>query len=110
MDRTMGNTTPPDRAPFEGMIQAVNLALAYVNDSTKVIPGHGPLGGKRELLAYRDILTKVRDRVAALIKKGKSREQVIAAKPSAEWDPTWGAGFMKPDVFIGMVYDSMKKK
>ncbi len=95
---------------FEGVIKAVNSALAYVNDSTKVIPGHGPLGGKAELIAYRDVLTKVRDRVALLIKRGRTRAEVIAAKPSAEWDATWGAGFMKPEVFIGMVYDSMKKK
>jgi len=95
---------------FEGVINAVNSAIPYVNDSTKVIPGHGPLAGKTELVAYRDVLVKVRDRVAALIKQGKTREQVIAAKPSAEWDATWGSGFMKPDVFLGMVFDSMKKK
>ena len=95
---------------FEGMIRAVNAALAYVNDSTKVIPGHGALGGKAELVAYRDVLSGVRDRVAALIKQGKTREQVIAAKPGAQWDATWGAGFMKSDMFIGMVYDSMKKQ
>jgi len=95
---------------FEGMIAAVNAALPYVNDSTRVIPGHGPLGGKAELLAYRDVLVKIRDRVAALIREGKTREQVIAAKPGAEWDATWGAGFMKPDVFLGIVYESMKKK
>jgi len=95
---------------FEGVINAVNSAMPYVNDSTKVIPGHGPLAGKTELVAYRDVLVKVRDRVAALIKQGKTREQVIAAKPSAEWDATWGSGFMKPDVFLGMVFDSMKKK
>jgi len=56
------------------------------------------------------VLTKVRDRVAALIKEGKTKEQVVAAKPTAEWDATWGTGFMKPDVFLGIVYDSMKKK
>ena len=95
---------------FEGVINAVNAAMPYVNDSTKVIPGHGPLAGKTELVAYRDVLVKVRDRVAALIKQGKTKEQVIAAKPSAEWDATWGSGFMKPDAFLGMVYDSMKKK
>ncbi len=95
---------------FEGMINAVTAALPYVNDSTKVIPGHGPLGGKAELLAYRDVLTRIRDRVAALIKQGKTKEQVIAAKPSAEFDATWGAGFMKPDLFLGIVYESMTKK
>ena len=95
---------------FEGMINAVTAALPYVNDSTKVIPGHGPLGGKAELLAYRDVLTGIRDRVAALIKQGKMKEQVIAARPSGEWDATWGAGFMKPDVFLGIVYESLTKK
>lgn len=95
---------------FEGMIGAVNAAMAYVNDSTKIIPGHGALAGKAQLVAYRDVLTKIRDRVAALIKEGKTKEQVIAAKPSAEWDATWGSGFMNPTTFLGIVYDSMKKK
>ena len=95
---------------FEGMINAVNAAMPYVNDSTKVIPGHGPLAGKSELVAYRDVLTKIRDRVAALIKAGKTKEQVIAATPSAEWDATWGTGFMNPGAFLGIVYDSMKKR
>ena len=74
---------------YEGVIKAVNTALAYANDSTKVIPGHGPLAGKAELVAYRDVLTQVRDRVATLIKQGKTKEQVVAAKPGAEWDATW---------------------
>lgn len=95
---------------FEGVIRAVDAGLQYANDSTKIIPGHGALGGKAELIAYRDVLTKIRDRVAALIKAGNTKEQVIAAKPTAEWDATWGTGFMKPDVFLGIVYDSMKKK
>jgi cyclase len=95
---------------FEGVIGAVNAAMPYVNDSTRVIPGHGALAGKAELVAYRDVLTKIRDRVAALIKEGKTKEQVVAAKPSAEWDATWGTGFMNPATFLGIVYDSMKKK
>lgn len=94
---------------FEGVIRAVTSALAYVNDSTKVIPGHGPLAGKADLVAYRDVLSGIRDGVAALIKQGKTREEVIRAKPGARWDATWGAGFMAPDVFIGHVYDSMSK-
>jgi glyoxylase-like metal-dependent hydrolase (beta-lactamase superfamily II) len=95
---------------FEGVIGAVEAAMHYLNDSTKIIPGHGPMGSKADLVAYHDVLAKIRDRVATLIKQGKTKEQVIAARPSAEWDATWGTGFMKPDVFLGMVYDSMKKK
>jgi cyclase len=95
---------------FEGVIGAVNAALAYVNDDTKIIPGHGALSNKAEMVSYRDVLIKIRDRVGALIKQGKTKEQVIAAKPSAEWDAKWGTGFMKPDVFMGIVYESMKRK
>jgi glyoxylase-like metal-dependent hydrolase (beta-lactamase superfamily II) len=94
---------------FEGMINAINAALRYVNDSTKIIPGHGELATKADLVTYRDVLVKVRDRVAALIKQGKTKEQIVAAKPTAEWDATWGTGFMKPDVFLGIVYESLKK-
>jgi len=95
---------------FEGVIGAVDAALRYANDSTKIIPGHGALATRADLMSYRSVLASVRDRVAALIKQGKTKEQVIAAKPTAEWDASWGTGFMKPDVFLGIVYESMKKK
>lgn len=95
---------------FEGVINAVDAGLRYANDSTKIIPGHGPLASRADLQGYRNVLAGVRDRVAALIKQGKTREQVIAAKPTAEWDATWGSGFMKPDVFLAIVYDSMKRQ
>lgn len=94
---------------FEGVINAVNVSLAYVNETTKVIPGHGAMATRADLVLYRDVMVKIRDRVAALIKQGKTKEQVLAAKPLAEWDATWGTGFMDPVRFLGIVYDSMKK-
>jgi cyclase len=95
---------------LDGMIGAANAALRYVNDSTKIIPGHGPLGTRADLVAYRDMMIKIRDRVAPLVKQGKTREQVIAAKPTADLDAKWATGFLKPDVFLGIVYDGMVKK
>jgi glyoxylase-like metal-dependent hydrolase (beta-lactamase superfamily II) len=95
---------------FEGVIRAADVALGYANDSTRIIPGHGAMANRADLKKYRDVMVQVRDRVAALIRQGKTREEVIAAKPTAEWDATWGAGFMKPDVFLGIVYQSMTKK
>ena len=44
----------------------------------------------------------------ALVKAGKLKEQVVAAKPTAEWDATWGTGFIKGDVFVGILYESLK--
>jgi cyclase len=114
----MGDTYFKDTYPFvdlssggsfEGVIRAADVALGYANDSTRVIPGHGPLANRADLKKYRDVMVQVRDRVAALIRQGKTREQVIGAKPTAEWDATWGAGFMKPDVFLGIVYQSLKR-
>ena len=94
---------------FEGVIRAADIALGYTNDSTRLIPGHGAMANRADLKKYRDVLVQVRDRVAALIRQGKTREEVIAAKPTSEWDATWGAGFMKTDVFLGIVYQSLKR-
>ena len=87
-----------------GVIGAADSALALANDDTKIIPGHGALSNKRELRAYRDLLATIRDRVQKLKAEGKTMEQVVAAKPTAEWDAKWGTGFMKPDTFLAIVY------
>ncbi len=94
---------------FEGMIAAVNTGLRFVNDSTRIIPGHGPMATRADLVKYRDMLSTIRDRVAALLRQGKTREQVLAAKPSADWDATLGLGNIKGDVLVGFAFDSMKK-
>lgn len=95
---------------INGMIDAVSTALTYANESTKIIPGHGPLAGRAEMIVYRDVLVGVRDNVRKLIAQGKTLAQALAAKPSATWDAKWGGGFMKPDDFVTSVYESLVKK
>ena len=92
----------------DGVIEAADRALAGTDAATRFIPGHGPVGTRTDLQAYRDMLKVVRDRVVALKAAGKSRDEVIAAKPTADQDAKWGGGFMKPDVFAGILYDSSK--
>jgi cyclase len=87
----------------EGIIAAADRVLAMANDNTKIIPGHGPVCGKVELKAYRDMLTIVGGRVKALLKEGKKLEEIQAAKPSAEYDERWGKMFMNPARFIEML-------
>ena len=94
---------------IDGMIAAVDRILGMVKDDTKIIPGHGPLGTSTELRKYREMLVKVRDNVQKLIDEGKSREEAIAANPTAEFDADWGKGGMSPEVFTRVVYDSLKK-
>ena len=87
-----------------GMIGAADRMLALADDRTRIIPGHGPLGTKADLKAYRDMLATARDRVAALVKAGKTLEQVTAAAPTAELDAKWGQGFLKPAAFVSILY------
>jgi glyoxylase-like metal-dependent hydrolase (beta-lactamase superfamily II) len=95
---------------IDGMIAAADKGLSLSDAATKIIPGHGPLGTKADLQKYRDVLAGVRDRIKALVAQGKSLEQVSAAKPTAQWDATWGKGFMKPDLFVSFVYRSLTEK
>jgi glyoxylase-like metal-dependent hydrolase (beta-lactamase superfamily II) len=91
-----------------GMIAAVDRVLKVAGDTTRLIAGHGPLATKADLQVYRDMLAQVRDRVAKLKAEGKTGEQIVAAKPTADLDEKWGGGFMEPDVWVGLVYESMK--
>ncbi len=92
---------------ISGLIEAVDGVLKTTDERTMIIPGHGPLSGITELRAYRDMLGTVHARLRSLIEQGKSREQVIASAPTRDFDATWGGGFMKPDVWVGLVFDGM---
>ncbi len=92
-----------------GMIQAADTVLQLANDRTKIIPGHGPLGGIDELRASRAMLMTVHDRVQNLINDGATKEEVVAAKPTRDLDAEWAGGSMKPDRWVGIVYDGMAK-
>ena len=92
----------------DGVIEAADRVLAGIGDSTRIIPGHGPLARKADLQAYRDVVKAARDRIAKLKGEGKTRDEAIAAKPTADLDATWGKGFMKGDSFVGLAYDSLK--
>lgn len=90
-----------------GAIKAVDVALKVAGDNTQVVPGHGEVSGRKELVEFRDMLSSIRDNVAALKKQGKTLEQVIAAKPTKEFDAKWGQFVINPDFFTRLVYQGM---
>ena len=94
---------------IDGMIEAADEVLARANRRTKFIPGHGSLGDRKDLRAYRDMLKTVSARIHKMLDDGKSRDEVIAAKPTSDLDGKWGGGFMKPDRWVGIVYDGMTR-
>jgi cyclase len=94
---------------IDGMVTALDAVLQRIDDGTKVIPGHGPVGTKADLKRFRDMLATVRDRIRKAIQQGKTQDQVVASKPTAEFDAVWGNGFLKPEAFVAMTYAGLKK-
>jgi cyclase len=90
-----------------GMIAGATKLLAVADNSTKIVPGHGPLGNKADLMKYRDMLTTVRDRLQKLKSSGKTVEEAVAAKPLADLDPVWGKGLFNSDTFIQIAYPAL---
>jgi len=89
---------------INGMIKVINHILPMMDKNTKVVPGHGPLSNKAKLQKYVSMLTAIRDNVSRLMQKGKTMEEVIAAKPTQAFDEKWGKGFLPPDQFAKLVY------
>lgn len=91
-----------------GMMASVDMILKRSDSETKIIPGHGPLATIEDLKAYREMLSIVHDRILEMLNSGKSVEEIIAAKPTADLDGKWGKGFLKPDQWVGIVCSVMK--
>ena len=94
---------------LKGIIAAVTKILSMSNSRTKIIPGHGPLASKKDLEIYLKMLTQVNSKMAKLVKDGKTVEQIVEMKPLSSLDEKWGKGFMKPEVFTKLTYQSLKK-
>jgi len=94
---------------IDGMIAAADTVLALANDDTKLIPGHGPLATKDDLRNYRDMLSTIAGRVKTQIKDGKTLGDIIASKPTVEFDEAWGKGFIRPNKFVEMLWRNLPK-
>jgi cyclase len=90
-----------------GMIAGATKMLAMVDNETKIVPGHGPLGNKSDLKMFRDMLVTARGRVQKLKSSGKSLEEAVAAKPLSDLDPVWGKGVLNGDAFVHVVYTTL---
>ena len=93
---------------IKGMVAAADLALSLADESTRIIPGHGPLAVLDDLKTYRDFLQKAINNVQALIDQGMDLQQVIAAKPTEEWDEALGKTWITPPQFVTFIYNSLK--
>jgi hypothetical protein len=114
----MGDTYVKDQYPFidrssegsiDGLIAASEAVLSRSDGSTKIIPGHGELANKSDLQRYHDMLVAVRGKIKALVDQGKSEDEAVAAKPTAQYDAQWGGGFMNAENFTRFAYQGLKR-
>ena len=87
---------------INNMIDTVNAVLARVDENTIIVPGHGPVAGKGDLVVYRDMLQGVRTKLLDMRKQGMTDEQIVEAKPTAELDEQWN-GFLKGPRWVKIV-------
>ena len=94
---------------LDGMIEATAKMLAATGPETRFIPGHGPLARRADLQRFHDVMADVRGRLARRVARRESLARVIAAKPLADYDATWGKGFMTTEQFLTIAYSSLTK-
>jgi glyoxylase-like metal-dependent hydrolase (beta-lactamase superfamily II) len=100
----------------QGVIDGLNLVLDlavpehHEEGGTFIVPGHGRISDEFDVVEYRDMVTIVRDRIAAMIKKGLTLDQVKAARPTHDYDSRYGAttGPWTNDMFVEAVFKSLK--
>jgi cyclase len=101
IDRTNGGSLP-------GMLAGIDKAIGLCNADTKVVPGHGAITDRNGLIAHRDMIIAIRDKIAPMVSQGKTLPEVIAAKPTADYDAKVPGVGTTGERFIGQVYAELK--
>jgi len=89
---------------IDGSIRAAEANVAAITDRTIVIPGHGPVAGRSDVVEFRDMLVAIRENVGGLKKQGRSLDETVAAKPTVAYDAKWGQFLITPAMFTALVY------
>ena len=95
---------------IKGMIAATDAFLKLVNAKTRIVPGHGPIADRPALVDYRTMLMTARDRMAKLVKDGKTEDEAVAAKPFEDLDKKWAPTELASKNFVRVVYHSLADK
>ena len=94
---------------IDGMIRGVDELINFARETTTIIPGHGPVGTRANMREYREMLVVARERIAKLKAAGKSEDEIVAAKPNADYDGRYGLDERSNGNFIRVVYRSLPK-
>ncbi|PCI80765.1 MAG: MBL fold metallo-hydrolase [SAR86 cluster bacterium] len=89
----------------QGYLSNLEKALSWIDDDTSVIPGHGPLGTKADLLAFYNVVKDTSTTIRVMKSQGVSVEEAVVEGLSDEYE-SWGQGFINEQRWIETVYAS----
>ncbi len=99
------------QAIVDGLNRLIEITVPSANASggTLVVPGHGRISDHAEVAYYRDMTTIIRDRIQDMIRKKMTLAQVVAARPTRDWDARYGrdSGAWTTDMFVEAAYRSL---
>jgi glyoxylase-like metal-dependent hydrolase (beta-lactamase superfamily II) len=101
---------------IQGVLDSLNRILDitipahHEEGGTMVIPGHGRICDEADVMEYRDMVTVIRDRVRAMVKKGSTPAQVVASRPTMDYDGLYDVTRQSADAFVETVYKSLTEK
>ena len=93
---------------LQGLIDGLGAVIGHAGPNTKIIPGHGPTVDRAAVMAHRDVAMMVRDRVARLVAQGKSEDEVVAAKVTADLDARIQDAGMTGERFVRQAYAEVR--
>jgi cyclase len=92
---------------LNGMLEGLGVTIGMAGPNTKIIPGHGPMVHRADVIAHRDMILAIRDKVAAMVKEGKTVDEVLAAKPTSDYDNI-PSGPATSERFVRQLYAELK--
>jgi glyoxylase-like metal-dependent hydrolase (beta-lactamase superfamily II) len=95
---------------IDGMIAAVKSILELANESTRIVPGHGPLATPNDLETYLGMLEDYRSIIAREVESGKDLAAILESPQTGDIDAKWGKVFFTPEQFTEMVLETLPEK
>ena len=94
----------PNGGTVKGTLAALQKIIDMAGPNTKILPGHGVVSTRDDMVAFRDMVASLQTKISDMIKQGMTLEQVLAAKPTADLDAKLGS----PDRFLTLFYNALK--
>jgi len=92
---------------FQGFIDNYDIDIELAGSNTKIIPGHGPIRYREDVIAPRDVVVTVLNRIMEMIERGINLEEILAAPPTSDYDDRYDSAGRGRERFIVTLYEEL---